>query len=299
MPSWNHHQECETAKHEDVIAAKTPPSVTSHNLHDIMSNQVSPNEDEDSKTQPNDDGFSAGSSVPMKKRKKEAMEGNAEPETGNESSSPGASVNTGEAGDASSRTSNPNEASDSAGSGSGQKKTGTAKSRAARLEQNRRAARESRRRKKVMIEELQRSLVFFSRTNAALKQQNDDLTRRLIDAQAEIAALGRQIQQPRSMGETAPSLERHSHQAGLAPITGGTQQQEAPKSVQNSMALGEVGLPQGMPAMQPGSTMQAMANFQQALAAAMQTAAQGMTGLGANGDASAPSRDHPNDIQGL
>lgn len=63
------------------------------------------------------------------------------------------------------------------------------KAREVRLEQNRKAARESRRRKKIMIEELQRSVVFFSRANATLKQQNDELQRLLFATQARIQSL--------------------------------------------------------------------------------------------------------------
>lgn len=62
------------------------------------------------------------------------------------------------------------------------------KAREVRLEQNRKAARESRRRKKIMIEELQRSVVFFSRANATLKQQNDELQRMFLTAQARASA---------------------------------------------------------------------------------------------------------------
>jgi hypothetical protein len=58
-----------------------------------------------------------------------------------------------------------------------------------RLEQNRKAARESRRRKKIMIEELQRSVVFFSRANGTLKHQNDELQRLLLNAQSRISNL--------------------------------------------------------------------------------------------------------------
>lgn len=69
------------------------------------------------------------------------------------------------------------------------KRAPMSKAREVRLEQNRKAARESRRRKKVMIEELQRSVVFFSRANSTLKQQNDELQRMLLQAQARIAAI--------------------------------------------------------------------------------------------------------------
>ena len=69
------------------------------------------------------------------------------------------------------------------------------KSREVRLEQNRKAARESRKRKKVMVEELQRSVIFFSRANAFLKQQNDEYTRMLAQAQAAVQQQMQQQQQ--------------------------------------------------------------------------------------------------------
>lgn len=68
------------------------------------------------------------------------------------------------------------------------KRAPMSKAREVRLEQNRKAARESRRRKKIMIEELQRSVVFFSRANSTLKQQNDELQRLLIAAQTRLQA---------------------------------------------------------------------------------------------------------------
>ena len=40
-----------------------------------------------------------------------------------------------------------------------------------------------------MIEELQRSVIFFSRANSTLKQQNDELSRLLIQSQAQVAAI--------------------------------------------------------------------------------------------------------------
>eukprot|EP00573_Skeletonema_grethae_P002778 CAMPEP_0201687658 /NCGR_PEP_ID=MMETSP0578-20130828/1616_1 /ASSEMBLY_ACC=CAM_ASM_000663 /TAXON_ID=267565 /ORGANISM="Skeletonema grethea, Strain CCMP 1804" /LENGTH=378 /DNA_ID=CAMNT_0048171829 /DNA_START=98 /DNA_END=1234 /DNA_ORIENTATION=+ len=67
------------------------------------------------------------------------------------------------------------------------KPTDSAKAQA-RLEANRKAARESRRRKKVLVEELQRSVIFFSRANGQLKQKNEELERMFIQAQAQIAA---------------------------------------------------------------------------------------------------------------
>lgn len=60
------------------------------------------------------------------------------------------------------------------------------KAREVRLEQNRKAARESRRRKKIMVDELQRSVLFFNRANTTLKQQNEELERLLLQAQSQI-----------------------------------------------------------------------------------------------------------------
>lgn len=59
--------------------------------------------------------------------------------------------------------------------------------RSIRLEQNRKAARESRRRKKVMIEELQRSVIFFSRANSLAKRENEELERSLIRAKLAVS----------------------------------------------------------------------------------------------------------------
>ncbi|KAL7471115.1 hypothetical protein ACHAXS_011425 [Conticribra weissflogii] len=55
-----------------------------------------------------------------------------------------------------------------------------------RLEQNRLAAIESRRRKKVMLEELQRSVAFYTKANASLKSQNEDLEGRILWAKCKV-----------------------------------------------------------------------------------------------------------------
>ena len=62
--------------------------------------------------------------------------------------------------------------------------------RVKRLEQNRTAAIESRRRKKHMVEELQRSVQYFSRANSVLKSQNAELERQLLLAKHKILAKG-------------------------------------------------------------------------------------------------------------
>jgi bZIP transcription factor. len=50
-----------------------------------------------------------------------------------------------------------------------------------RLEQNRISARESRKRKKTMIEELQRTVIGLSRDNKDLNDRNESLRRQLMD----------------------------------------------------------------------------------------------------------------------
>jgi len=55
-----------------------------------------------------------------------------------------------------------------------------------RLEQNRVSARESRKRKKTMIEELQRTVITLSRENKELNDRNDTLRRQLMDISAKV-----------------------------------------------------------------------------------------------------------------
>ena len=61
--------------------------------------------------------------------------------------------------------------------------------RTKRLEQNRLAAIECRRRKKVMVEELKRSVQFYSKTNASLKSRNEELQRQIILAKQKVIAI--------------------------------------------------------------------------------------------------------------
>lgn len=58
--------------------------------------------------------------------------------------------------------------------------------RTRRLEQNRRAAIESRRRKKVMIAELQKSVAFYTKANESIKLDNLDLEQKLLLAKRSI-----------------------------------------------------------------------------------------------------------------
>uniref|UniRef100_A0A7S3DWI4 BZIP domain-containing protein n=1 Tax=Entomoneis paludosa TaxID=265537 RepID=A0A7S3DWI4_9STRA len=198
----------------------------------------------------------------------------------------------------------------------------TKRGREIRLEQNRKAARESRRRKKVMIEELQRSVIFFSRANGTLKQQNDDLTRLMMQAQMQIAAIESHKESAASAPAAAavPTPAPAKPEEAAKPAAAEAQkmednQQKAEQAQANAVATQAVYETKGYPAaaaraaaqamtgtmescttgespekaataaqagpltnqpplppMQPGATMQAMANFQQAAAAAMQMA---------------------------
>lgn len=213
------------------------------------------------------------------------------------------------------------------------KRAPMSKAREIRLEQNRKAARESRRRKKVMIEELQRSVIFFSRANGTLKQQNDELGRLFMQAQSQVAAVenGQQHQsqaqaQANANQEAAKAQADAAHQQqqqhqytaisslsqqaqantvatqalfesqGFPPAAARTAAQTMNATAPTPGALVPHNVsttttnPPALPAMQPGATMQAMANFQQAAAAAMQ-AAMGMN------PAVAAHAQHPQGVQ--
>lgn len=168
------------------------------------------------------------------------------------------------------------------------------KSRKIRLEQNRKAAKESRRRKKVMIEELQRSVIFFSRANGTLKQQNEELMRLIVKAQSEVAAQesGKKTetsnQLPTTAGAASPVIKSEELQkafgqaeADAAAAQAVFKSQGFPTAAARAAAQAvspSVTAPTSSsqathpPTMQPGATMQAMANFQQAATIAMQNA---------------------------
>ena len=129
-----------------------------------------------------------------------------------------------------------------------------------RLEQNRIAARESRRRKKKMLEELQRSLCFFTKANAVLRSEHEELSRKLLAAQNELNKQGLPIPE--------------------APV-----KKEAPTPVVTQASP----MPVVPASIEPGTTMQAMASFQQAASLAMQSTAHVMQTSGVALDANDPA----------
>ena len=62
-----------------------------------------------------------------------------------------------------------------------------AKKRKERLEQNRISARESRKRKKTMIEELQRTVITLSKENKELTDRNDQLRTQLMEIASKVS----------------------------------------------------------------------------------------------------------------
>ncbi|CAJ1954595.1 unnamed protein product [Cylindrotheca closterium] len=184
------------------------------------------------------------------------------------------------------------------------KKSYMSKAREIRLEQNRKAARESRRRKKNMLEELQRSVIFFSRANGTLKQQNEELTRLLVQAQTRVSSIESSTNDSnnKSNGNRSAEAPVQEPREPAAEQQNTTMEQSEARAVAAQAIYESKGFPaaaarataqsvngtvegelskEGLPQMQPGATMQAMANFQQAATAAMQAAAHGMHGNGA------------------
>lgn len=111
-----------------------------------------------------------------------------------------------------------------------------------------------------MVEELQRSLMFFSKSNAALKQQNEVLTRQVLQAHDTLT----------KMGKPLPALDPKLTESSFTPVDPVA---TAPKVEVESNPTIDLA---SMTSMQPGATMQAMASFQQAAQAAMEAASRNM-----------------------
>jgi hypothetical protein len=176
-----------------------------------------------------------------------------------------------------------------------------------------------------MVEELQRSVVFFSRANNTLKQQNEELTRLLLQAQEHTknAETGSRSTEAKTEVISNTPTKLAVPVAPVLAVASATDSAVDPDSLHEQQKNAEIVATQALyesqgfpaaaaraaaqamnstgsatltfdnfttasrhgammappPPMQPGATMQAMANFQQAAAAAMQAALQGMTGI--------------------
>lgn len=171
-----------------------------------------------------------------------------------------------------------------------------------RLEQNRRAAKVSRERKKFMVDELQRSVTVFKSANASLKVQNEELVR-LIGLAQKLADEGVSKQVPKKGSKSKKEkVAIHIKDDQTVPSTlssNAVTPLPLVKSIDTSKVSGnfvtsdpstESSTSQAAPT-NPNAIMQAMSNFQQAatdaMYAAMQARQQNPTGV------SAESVSHP------
>ena len=147
--------------------------------------------------------------------------------------------------------------------------------RVVRLEQNRKAASESRKRKRILLDELHRSEIFFTRANDTLKQQNQNLQKLLQQAQNQIQnddknnnerTNGSDESKPTTSTDMNPS-KQSSHENG---------DDSKKKKVYLPIIIPPAQVPLQMSnflnTVETGATIQAMTNFQQAASAAMKAA---------------------------
>eukprot|EP00568_Trieres_chinensis_P009652 CAMPEP_0183305666 /NCGR_PEP_ID=MMETSP0160_2-20130417/10330_1 /TAXON_ID=2839 ORGANISM="Odontella Sinensis, Strain Grunow 1884" /NCGR_SAMPLE_ID=MMETSP0160_2 /ASSEMBLY_ACC=CAM_ASM_000250 /LENGTH=201 /DNA_ID=CAMNT_0025468901 /DNA_START=87 /DNA_END=692 /DNA_ORIENTATION=+ len=121
------------------------------------------------------------------------------------------------------------------------------KKRRERLEQNRISARESRKRKKTMIEELQRTVITLSRENKELNDRNESLRRQLMEIGAKYPNIVPLHAIMGVGGPNAPGMEQQPATQPAAAAAGGTVPQVPPMA-------GQAGATPGVPAamMMPG-----------------------------------------------
>ncbi len=139
--------------------------------------------------------------------------------------------------------------------------------RVVRLEQNRKAASESRKRKRILLDELQRSVIFFTRANDTLKLQNQNLQTLLEQAQNQVMNVN---------DKQKDGVANNEPKATATELSSDDNNDEKKK-----MSLPIV-LPPALPVLpqmsnflntvETGATIQAMTNFQQAASAAMKSA---------------------------
>lgn len=141
-----------------------------------------------------------------------------------------------------------------------------------------------------MMAELQKSLILFSKANAALKQQNEDFTRRILLAHSEVAKLGKLDPSLDPSPAVGPSMAKNAgttvsntvnqDSSSESPQVPDGQAHQGVTPVASTMPTSDVAFAQqGLTTVQPGATMHTMANFQQAANAAMQAAGWGIQSL--------------------
>ncbi|KAL7497031.1 hypothetical protein ACHAWT_005180 [Skeletonema menzelii] len=159
-----------------------------------------------------------------------------------------------------------NNSGEDASSGDFGEETSKDGKRKERLEQNRISARESRKRKKNMIEELQRTVITLSRENKDLNERNDQLRRELVDIgtknpgvvniQALMSCTGSapDPNAPATNGVKNPPADPPNSNSGAdnsAPPSANPQTAQNQQQVQNSIQQQQQALMQQMFAMNP------------------------------------------------
>ena len=145
-------------------------------------------------------------------------------------------------------------------------------SRVVRLEQNRKAASESRKRKRILLDELQRSVIFFTRANDTLKQQNQNLQTLLQQAQNQIKNMDKKndesnIEEAKATTATATPSEHSTQDSCNSHNNEDTVKVHLPIVIPPAQASLQIS--NFLNTVETGATIQAMTNFQQAASAAM------------------------------
>lgn len=138
--------------------------------------------------------------------------------------------------------------------------------RVVRLEQNRKAASESRKRKRILLDELQRSVIFFTRANDTLKQQNHTLQKLLQQAQSQIKIMDQKTDAKTNDETTNPSEESNNDNNN----DDDKEKVHLPIVLPPAHAIPQIS--NFLNTVETGATIQAMTNFQQAASAAMKAA---------------------------
>jgi hypothetical protein len=168
--------------------------------------------------------------------------------------------------------------------------------------------------KKILpFKELQRSVIFFSKANGTLKMQNEELSRRYLEAKSRVASIEGnsngsettcKVEESQTSQQVTPHFLNEQIQAQAVAAQALYESQGFPSGAARAAAQAMNGSTPGteasssasianVPQMQPGATMQAMAAFQQAAAAAMQ-AAMGMNAfVQQNGHVQFPFMSYP------
>eukprot|EP00804_Cyclotella_cryptica_P004443 CCRYP_006853-RB/>CCRYP_006853-RB protein AED:0.03 eAED:0.03 QI:205/1/1/1/1/1/3/443/351 len=121
--------------------------------------------------------------------------------------------------------------------------TGISAAKSRRLEQNRRAAIESRRRKKVMVEELQRSVAFYTKANASLSLHNRELETKLILAKQRMQHIASRATVNQGVDSSNPMASKSEHQGVIISVSDSPKSHTADVKVGSTVASPDTASP--------------------------------------------------------